>query len=181
MINPDMRYIEPVIVENTCHYASKTRLLCDHCGRQGRCLDEAGRREIFDHLRIKSCHRFIPIFAFRPPLVGFEDEFNTFRMGTAWARRIFPGSVVTLLDTKSESLFAAASVTRVYSGSIDDMATLYAAQNHLAKAGLIEKDNAAQSMKATLRKMYGNLIYSQNKNATVVFMKVTRRFVQATT
>ena len=168
MIKADMRYIH-FRQEPKPHYSSK-RLLCDHCGRQSRCPDEAGNRDRWT--QIKTCDAFMPVLAFKPPHVGMETEFNTFRMGPAWTKRVAPGSLVGLLDTQTQSVFAQATVQRVIAGQREEMAHAHGYMNHLEIShGSSDRAESAERTLKALRRLYGNLIYTNNPSVTVIYLK----------
>ena len=170
MINPDQRYIEFRANEGSQFYISK-KVLCDHCGRSGACNMEGSSRGMWKSYVTKKCHEFMPVIAFKPPLIGFEGVFNTFRMGGAWVKRVAPGSQIGLLDTSTQSVFATATITDVISGDKNEMAYLHGCRNHLFKSQQLSDEVAAREIKKALRTLSGNLIYNNNTIATVIYMR----------
>ena len=109
------------------------------------------------------------VIGFVSPVFGVEGEFNTFRIGSFYAKRLSPGDVVYLLNEKEKIIFGKAEVLRVEAGPVGEMCVLYAHQNHTELSN--NPVTAPERLYATPRKIYGPHVLTVNKKATVVFLK----------
>ena len=76
------------------------------------------------------------VVGFIPPVIGVEDEFNTFRLGGFYQKRLSIGSQVYLLNEKEKMIFGRAQVENIDVGDLggaDDAADLQVALG--ARAG----------------------------------------------
>lgn len=160
----DMRGIH-FSTEGEPRYFSRTRTLCNYCGALHEC--EVSREER------RECTEFLPLLAFRPPIRGFDGRFNTFRLGQAWTKRVVDGSRVALMDTKSHEVFAVAAITDVHSGDKRTMAEQHGANNHNVRVtGVPASEKVGDYMLRRLRNSFGKMIYENQSDATVLYMRV---------
>lgn len=141
-------------------FVSKTKTLCDSCANPC-CSDFAA----------KECRDFVPVIKFRPPIRGFSGRFNTFRMGNVWAKRASPGVIMGLANAKTEEIFGYAKVTEVHTGPKQDLAKLFALDNHNIRA-LEITENVAEVMLRRLKNSSGTRAYNATDVATVIYMEM---------
>lgn len=110
-----------------------------------------------------------PVIGFQAPLIGFENEFNTFRPGRAWKARLAVKNIIGLLDVKTETLFGKAVVTGVDSGTIGYMLDKYAESNHLILE--YEGDDKSEKLMSIMKKIYGPGIINADSIVTVISLK----------
>lgn len=163
----DMRYIRL----KSSGYISK-RMLCDHCGSISQCEMEDKSRWRFSIVEYKECAKFQPVIIFRPPLIGLEDQFNTFRMGRAWFNRVKAGTRVALLDASKREVFGRATVIAVYYGSKALMQELHGPRNHLMlNLKFDDKHQMVEHFSGLCRRAMGNIIYENSDTASVIYMR----------
>ena len=119
-------------------------------------------------MEVTKCSNYQPTIGFQPPLIGFEDRFNTFRPGLAWARRLRVGNFVGLLNTKTGECFGKAEVVGLDSGDISVMLDNFAYNNHLM---LSEKGNHKTLLFGVLKRIYGPRIIAENSQVTVIELR----------
>lgn len=141
-------------------FVSDGRILCHRCGIRSMCADFAATE----------CREFAPILKFKPPLLGFEGNFATFRLGAAWSRRVAPGDTVALMNAKTGEIFMYAEVTAVYLGDKREMAELHGKNGHRLKAkGIVE--NVGEAMLKCLKNAYGTRAFNNASQATVIYLR----------
>jgi hypothetical protein len=106
---------------------------------------------------------------FIPPIVGVEEEFNTFRIGGFYQKRLSPGDSVYLLNEKEKIVFGRAMVTNIDGGPLGEMLLIHAHKNHTELAN--DPISAPERLFATIRKIYGPQIALPNKKTTVIYLK----------
>lgn len=157
---------------------ARSKVLCDHCGHRAAVAGFPAcetRTRLLENsqdgvkLLIRTCPDFEPLLTFRPPLKGFEGEFNTFRLGTAWYYRIGPGVTAALVDTSTSTIFAKAKVVDVVTGPLADMCEEHAQYNH-AMFGL-DPDEAAEKMRKLIRQSYGMAEVDESSDVTVIYLR----------
>lgn len=157
---------------------SNSKVLCDHCGAKTASVGfpACKTREALQHnshkgikLLIRACPDFEPLLTFRPPLKGFEGEFNTFRLGTAWYYRIGPGVTASLVDTSTNAVFGKAKVIEAIVGPLAEMCEEHAASNH-AMLG-VDPALAAVKMKKLIRQSYGMVEIDETSEVTVIYLR----------
>lgn len=109
------------------------------------------------------------VLEFSPPMSGIEGEFNTFRLGVAWSKRVAPGDTVLLIDRKQFSVIGKAKITGVQVGSLRDMSALHARHNHNQKG--LDPQGADERLIINMVKRYGPNKCDENKRVTVIGMK----------
>jgi hypothetical protein len=108
------------------------------------------------------------IIEFSPPMSGLEGEFNTFRLGVAWSKRLAPGDTVCLMNKKEFSLMGYAEVKAVHVGKLSDMSALHARRNH-NQLGL-PSDGAGERLIANMIRRYGPHKVNHTVKVTVIYM-----------
>jgi hypothetical protein len=108
------------------------------------------------------------IIEFSPPMSGLDGEFNTFRLGIAWSKRLMPGDLVCLMNKKEFLLMGHAEVTAVHVGKLSDMSALHARRNH-NQLGL-PPDGAGERLIANMIKRYGPHKCLYDSKVTVIYM-----------
>lgn len=108
-----------------------------------------------------------PVIGFIPPIVGCEDEFNTFRIGKKYATLAI-GSEVFLMDEKRKVVFGRAKVLDVTVGPLSGLCAVYAAENHTE---LGQSGDHAERLYQLLRRIYGPHIVTPTKIATCIKLK----------
>ena len=111
------------------------------------------------------------VIGFIPPIIGLENRFNTFRLGTALSKRLCPGEEVILLNEREKIAFGKAIIEKVDVGRLDEMCALHAKNNHL-ELGQSSEESAAR-LYAVLQKIYGPHIVTPTKKATVIYCRRT--------
>lgn len=111
----------------------------------------------------------IRVVGFIPPVIGTEEEFNTFRLGGFYTKHLSPGDTVYLLNEKEKLVFGRAEVLRIEQGKLIDMCEQHGAKNH---AVLTESsDQAPAKLLGILQKIYGPHIATPTKKTTVLLMR----------
>ncbi|MDT4817828.1 hypothetical protein FQZ97_509120 [compost metagenome] len=113
----------------------------------------------------------VPVIGFIPPVVGIEKEFNTFRLGVAFCKRIKPGDEVFLMDEKRRTVIGRAEVTKMDNGGLGEMCLVHAANNHTEVDNPEGADGAHERLFAYIQKIYGPHIATPQKKATVIYMR----------
>lgn len=109
------------------------------------------------------------VIEFSPPMSGIDGEFNTFRLGVAWSKRVAPGDTVLLIDRKQFSVIGKAQVTDVKVGSLRDMSALHARHNHNQKG--LDPQGADERLMSNMIKRYGPHKCLHTTKVTVIGMK----------
>lgn len=142
------------------HQATE-KILCNRCFHP-----------VCDNYAAMSCVDFTPALKFKPPLRGFDNEnFNSFRIGTAWAKRLAPGSLVAIVNSKTNETFGHAEVIEVHTGEKSEMAKLHGEFNHTMLA-LNVHDNIVEMMLKRLKTTSGSMIYNSNDHVSVIYMRM---------
>jgi hypothetical protein len=122
-------------------------------------------------VRMSKITTSLPVFVldFEPPLVGFEDRFNTFRLGRTWAVKLKRLDHVLLMDVKAKQVFGRGEVLRIELGPLKEMALMHAIENHnqLSKTPF----EAAEDLMVRMRKRFGPHIATDTKVCTVIYLK----------
>ena len=109
------------------------------------------------------------VVGFIPPIVGVEEEFNTFRIGSFYQKRLSPGDEVLLLNEKEKIVFGRARVESIDVGSLGEMLLIHAHKNHTELAN--DSNTAPERLHETIRRIYGPQIATLTKKTTVIYMK----------
>lgn len=111
----------------------------------------------------------VQVIGFVPPLVGLENQFNTFRVGGALAKRIACGDAVFLMNEKTKVVFGRAEVERIEVGPLWDLCVAYAYRNHLELTN--DPVGAPERLFAYIQKLYGPHIAPPTKKSCVIFLR----------
>lgn len=108
------------------------------------------------------------IIEFEPPVDNVVGNFNTFRLGLRWSKDLKPYDHVLLADSKKKFAFGKAVVLEIITGKLQEVAELYAHQNHNQKH--TPHGEAAQRLITNMQKRYGPHIATLTKQTTVLFL-----------
>lgn len=111
----------------------------------------------------------VRVIGFIPPVVGVEGEFNTFRIGGFYEKRLSPGETVYLLNEKEKMIFGKAVVEKIDCGKLHEMCAIHGHLNHTELAN--DPTNAPERLFATLKKIHGPHIALPTKKTTVIFLR----------
>lgn len=109
------------------------------------------------------------VVGFIAPIIGVDGEFNTFRLGTFYSKRLSPGDEVLLLNEKERMVFGKARVESVETGPLGEMCLIHAHKNHTELGN--DPNTAPERLNDTLRKIYGPHIAQVTKKTTVLYLK----------
>lgn len=109
------------------------------------------------------------IIEFYPPMSGIEGDFNTFRLGLAWSKRLSRGDRVLLIDKKQYALMGVGEVLDIHVGKLREMSTTHGCHNHNQKH--LPQDGAGERVVAAMIKRYGPNKCSENSNVTVLYIR----------
>ncbi|MET2951262.1 ASCH domain-containing protein [Vibrio owensii] len=121
--------------------------------------------------RIEECQSYLLPILFRPPYLGLESDFNTVRLGKAWAARVYVGQEVALIDKEGKQI-GKAEVVRVESGDMPEMLAEHARYNHMMLDNPVV--DYAQSLHKVLINCYGKLFVEANSGLSVIYLKRKR-------
>lgn len=110
------------------------------------------------------------VLEFAPPAQGLEGNFNTFRLGRAWSKKLNKGDVALLIKKPELFVLAEARVTKVLVGRLREMATLYAHENHNQRLG--DREGAAERLIESMKRRYGPHMVDDNRFVTVIYLRV---------
>jgi hypothetical protein len=111
------------------------------------------------------------VFRFVPPIIGMNEEFNTFRKGSALAAKVAVEDVVTLHDSRAKIDFGLAVVLSVETGVAQEMLRLHAHRNHTEIANS-DVEGAPERLLKTLQRIYrGAKYFSPETTVTVVYLR----------
>jgi hypothetical protein len=145
----------------------RSGIICNSCGARELCKPKVAP---------PVCNMFSPPFAFRSPLIGFDDFFNTFRLGSSMYERFKDkvGTVSTLYDKRKSRVIGYARITGVASGTFDSMCKKFAHTNHLAIGRKTPKMEAPAYLKGVLLKNYHTMFKVEDRDTqpfSVIFME----------
>lgn len=109
------------------------------------------------------------VIEFAPPMSGLEGEFNTFRLGGAWAKRTIPGERLLLIDKKQSAVLGWGLVSAVHVGTLTEMSALHGSRNHNQKG--LDPEGAGERVIAAMKKRYGPHKVNDNSKVTVIELK----------
>lgn len=106
---------------------------------------------------------------FVPPLMGFDGEFNTIRLGVKWTKLLNSGDVVYLQNSKDKMIFGKAEVIRVEQDTFGQVCLYHAKHNHSE----LDKDDGhhAARIYQLMVKLLGPHIVNYQKKACVIYLK----------
>lgn len=109
------------------------------------------------------------IIEFAEPMLGIEGEFNTFRLGGAWAKRVQSGDTVILMNKKECCVVCLARVLAVHVGRLNELSALYGCRNHNQKH--LPAMGAGERVTAAMIKRYGPQKCRDTSRVTVIELK----------
>jgi hypothetical protein len=112
---------------------------------------------------------FIYAIEFAPPMMGFDNEFNTIRVGLKWSKCLSVGDEVLLLDKPKSAVFGRAEVLRIEVGQLAEMSREHGALNH--NQINLPADGAGERTIEALKRRYGPHIATDTKKVTVIYLK----------
>lgn len=146
-----------IAIVDGIHSANKS--LCDRCFHP-----------ICSDYSTLTCQDFTPALKFKA-LIGFDNErFNTFRVGAAWSKRLKVGSLVAIVNAKTDEVFTHCRVTEVYFGEKMQMAEIHGKFNHSIQT-LNITDNIATQMLKRLKNSSGTMIYNSSSTVSVIYLE----------
>jgi hypothetical protein len=107
--------------------------------------------------------------AFGYPRRGLSGEFNTFRLGLNWSRRVTPGETVELVDARTKKVLKRAVVTQVVTGALGPLAIAHAHQAHNWKN--FPEDQRSALLIAALKKRYLPGRVREDSPCSVIYLK----------
>jgi hypothetical protein len=109
------------------------------------------------------------VISFLPPVVGTDDRFNTFRLGSFYVKNLIPEQKVFLLNEKDKLVFGSAIVERVENGPLGELCLFHAHKNHTQ----LNQDSldAPARLFALMGKIYGPHIATTTKKACVIYLR----------
>ena len=109
------------------------------------------------------------VIGFIPPVVGVEEEFNTFRLGKKYSETLKAGDEVFLMNEKEKRVFGSAEVLSVELGTLGELCLIHAHKNH----SHLDADPtlAPEMLFKKLQRIYGPHIISPVKKATVIYLR----------
>lgn len=98
---------------------------------------------------------------------GTDGLFNTFRLGSAWSKRLVTGNKVGLVDGDLK-VFGTASVTSVMLLDRKEALSRHSYRNHL----MLDKNRfkASELLSKVLRNNYGKLVYNNCEVISVIYL-----------
>lgn len=167
-----VKFMDGVYTIDTAAQRKDETRLCDHCGALNECkiwpsIKRVERKGV--SLRLSSCDHYLPILSFRKPLLGLEAEFNTFRLGKAWAGRVQIGRQVTLMNVEDNTIIGQATVQKVAVDKIPNALKDHAAFNHMT---LGEKE-PEKKLREIVRGIYGKHLVTDDRLVSVIYLART--------
>lgn len=145
-------------------------LLCDQCGRDA-CSVRMIMKRIWHNrfgadLAVTRCASFVPVLEFRNGAGLDAPEFNTFRLGGAWAKRVVNGSIMRLNYPGGVRFARVKSVT---TGPFSVMSKEFGIDNHLA----IEASALGMEidLEAVMTECYGKHRFNSSSTVAVIEME----------
>lgn len=153
-------------------------VICDNCAKiKCKIRNYVTRQSDNTQLRVMTCADFIPALGFSV-LGGLDhDTWNTIRVGGAWADRLKPGKIVSVIDTKNLRRLGEYEVTRTHTGTLEDMVRAHARYNHAIQHEIIigktraEDEAIFDRMMRILKNANGTNIASPDRAASVVYLR----------
>lgn len=107
---------------------------------------------------------------FAPPLMGLDGQFNTFRLGVAWTRRVQENDTLLLINRARSLVIGRARIHSIDSGKLSDMASKHAMFNHNHKG--YSQTVAAERLVTSMIKRYGPQKCNEDSKVTVLYMEI---------
>ncbi|WP_441770085.1 hypothetical protein [Klebsiella pneumoniae] len=146
---------------------SNEKVLCSLCGIASKCNINETRLKLRDagvNFHLNSCARYVPLLAFRKPIIGLDTSyFNTMRSGVTWRDRLTEGKIICLVE--------ADTAKKVYSGPVDEMLRKHSRFNHLCMGG--EK---IEKVGEVIRRSYGHFLKEDSLLTAIYIRHIKRDF-----
>lgn len=101
---------------------SNEKVLCSLCGIASKCNINETRLKLRDagvNFHLNSCARYVPLLAFRKPIIGLDTPyFNTMRSGVTWRDRLTEGRLSAWLKLILRRSFDSVSWIRFTLGQL---------------------------------------------------------------
>lgn len=182
MINTDLKALKvkaygcyTINTKPVTEHRDKRGTLCDYCCNKDSCSiigslntaknNFASRFSIV----IDDCSEYVPPIKFLD-LTGTSSRFNTFRLGKAWAGRVRNGTVIGMVDERSE-VIGHARVEGLHVVTKKQAYKKYAKDNHIFVDQDISRARAGREMESLLPKLYGPLFVNNNSHITVIKLR----------
>lgn len=111
------------------------------------------------------------VLDFIPPIEGVDGEFNTIRLGLAWAKRLAEGDTVYLMDNKAKRVIGKARVTAIFSDTLEIICEKHGHANHTQLRRKLSDGDASLEVMRVITKIYGPHIAQPKKKATAIYLK----------
>jgi len=109
------------------------------------------------------------VLGFIPPISGVESEFNTFRLGSAYTKRLKEGDQVFLMNEKEKAVFGRAVVVSIENAPLNELCVMHGSKNH-TQIGQ-EAITAPERLFHLLTRIYGPHIAKPDKKATAIYLR----------
>lgn len=154
---------------------SNEKVLCSLCGIASKCNINETRFKLRDagvNFHLNSCARYVPLLAFRKPIIGLDTPyFNTMRSGVTWRDRLTEGKIVCLVEADTAKILRFGVVDKVYSGPVDEMLRKHSRFNHLCMGG--EK---IEKVGEVIRRSYGHFLKEDSLLTAIYIRHIKRDF-----
>lgn len=152
------------------------RSICNHCGRQ-KCKLRSYLARVPQEMavaRVQSCAWFIPVLGFSV-LSGLDlPQWNTVRVGRAWASRLQPGKMVYIANTVDKKIIGQAEVLTSATAKLDQILETHAHMNHAIQVEIADgktlRDDAPARLLRILKNAYGTSIAQPDRDASVIYL-----------
>ncbi|MBD0018698.1 hypothetical protein IDG94_20515 [Klebsiella pneumoniae] len=154
---------------------SNEKVLCSLCGIASKCNINETRLKLRDagvNFHLNSCARYVPLLAFRKPIIGLDTPyFNTMRSGVTWRDRLTEGKIICLVEADTAKILRFGVVDKVYSGPVDEMLRKHSRFNHLCMGG--EK---IEKVGEVIRRSYGHFLKEDSLLTAIYIRHIKRDF-----
>lgn len=150
-----------------------TQWLCEMCSKQDSCKIRRAFVSVYDKVKtpIRSCNEFEPLISFVPPHKGFDRYFNTVRMHSAWARRVYEGQTVGFYCVKNQEIFGTGVIERVLVCDMQEVKNVHCRFSHLWGDDKVTCDDVADLFERKLKNMYGSGFIKNAKDFSVLYIR----------
>jgi len=148
--------------------------LCDGCGKADTCATLKSKKRLEKKsgatLSVSECAAFMYCLVFQDPKGTGAPRFNTIRLGKAWSARVRPGDHVALVN-KAGQVYGIVEVEDTETWDKESIVYNNAWMNHLYIGTGMDLEQAGLDLLRRMPGIYGNLIYKNNKEATVIRLR----------
>jgi hypothetical protein len=146
--------------------------LCDFCAINSMCITQQRLASIVTEFEvgavISECPGYRPHLSFRDE-IGLDGNFNTVRLGKAWADRLREGALVTLWNSIKDREIGVAKVKSCIVGPWQDVAPKHAHRNHTQVDQ--PREGAEDRLYEILRKGYGPHLMKPDRLVTAIYLE----------